>query len=126
MADWIEEPGREEWVEFRHMFDYVAHPGCGYVFDVTEDGKLIEPVPEAEANYRECLTGVVSGQQVVDRGIIRSERSYFNPGRIRCASCGEPHCLQRGDSQCDCGQLYNACGQMLRPREEWEEPWDED
>jgi hypothetical protein len=49
-----------------------------------------------------------------------------NPKVIEC--CGEK--LELTDSltnECDeCGRLYNAFGQSLRPPEEWEETWDED
>jgi hypothetical protein len=28
-------------------------------------------------------------------------------------------------NQCECGQLYNGFGQKLRPKDEWEEQWED-
>ena len=44
-------------------------------------------------------------------------------GSVRCPKCGCEHNLQRGDSDClsGCGQEFNAAGQALAPRSQWEE-----
>jgi hypothetical protein len=39
-------------------------------------------------------------------------------------SCGRGHFLLACDTQCDCGQLFNASGQRLLPQSMWEEPED--
>lgn len=52
------------------------------------------------------------------------EDAVFNKQRenrsVKCA-CGRKHWLTMDDSVCDCGQLYNAFGQRLRPQSQWEE-----
>lgn len=52
---------------------------------------------------------------------------YRDRGSVRCGCGAEVDLECRGDSQCEqCGQLFNAVGQMLRPESEWEERYDDD
>lgn len=48
--------------------------------------------------------------------------------KIKKCKCGKEmlynsyyHCYE-----CDCGKTYNAVGQELRPRSEWQDEYDED
>ena len=120
MTTYIKHPGRIEWVEYRRDFDYANHPGSGLSFEVDKDGALIDPTPQREAYLAEALTGVVNGMTVIDLGVIPRERSYWESGSLRC-QCGREHFLARGDSACECGQYYNACGQRLNPPHMWDD-----
>ena len=44
-------------------------------------------------------------------------------GIIQCDTCGRAHQLEFGDSECRCGQLYNAFGQRLNPVNQWSEDY---
>lgn len=44
---------------------------------------------------------------------------------IKCG-CGKEVICDSFTNTCDCGQEYNFAGQALKPRDEWEEPLNED
>ena len=47
----------------------------------------------------------------------------IDQGIIKCETCGKPHQLERSDSVCRCGQLYNAFGQRLNDAIHWAEDY---
>jgi hypothetical protein len=47
----------------------------------------------------------------------------IDQGIIKCDTCGRAHQLERSDSVCRCGQLYNAFGQRLNPVNQWSEEY---
>lgn len=55
------------------------------------------------------------------------ENRYRDRGSVRCNCGAEVDLEAMGDTDCgNCGQLFNAVGQMLNPPSMWEEPYDED
>lgn len=129
MTTYIVQPGRKHWTEWFHEFEWSDAPGCGRSYPVNPDGTLLEPTEQRLAWLAEDLAGTTrsdTGGRLIDLGIVPRERSYYEPGSVRC-DCGHEHRLARGDSTCSaCGQLFNACGQRLVPRSQWEEQYDDD
>jgi hypothetical protein len=119
---------RKTVVSYSHQFDWVGERNWGFGFDCDEAGKVDEAAmaPIGLANYRACLDGSMRGEDgraVVDRGIQCSTRTYMVPAVGQCA-CGRKVTLD-GDTMgegidCACGRVYNAVGQELAPRSQWE------
>jgi hypothetical protein len=121
MTEYIRNPGRHTNVTHSLFFESAYRRGCGYSFDCDEQGKVaLDSLTQLQlkswndAQGNEYLPGVLH----------TSRNSWFDSGSVRC-HCGAEHNLGRYDSACDnCGQLFNAVGQQLRPRSEWEESED--
>lgn len=126
---------RFEWetkVFYCRAFDYVGHEGWGFSFDCDEHGNVLPFTPDqapAAESYRQCLTGRVGDRLVVDKGVERFEHSY-RPTPYGTCQCGAIVYLDgdtRGEGiDCVCGRIYNSGGQELRPRDQWEENYDDD
>lgn len=98
-------------------------PGCGFSFPCDKQGKLLleEMHPIGRENLEKCLSGEYA---VTPEGIKDCSYTYWEPAQGRC-SCGRIVELADFTNTCDCGLEYNSCGQLLAPRCQWEEPWDE-
>lgn len=108
---------RHEGVSYVLAFDYTGHTGWGFMFDCDAAGNVRQPLNEAAAeNLRRCLSGEID---VVARGVQARPFSYRVPAEGRC-ECGRVVVLE-GDTDCDCGRIYNGSGQELNPRWMWGE-----
>ena len=118
---------RETAVEYQRQFDWEGEYNWGFAFPCDEHGTINESLlaPEGRASLEACLTGAMNGRTLVDRGVQRREWSYRVPGHGTCV-CGRTVMLDgdtRGEGiDCECGRIYNAVGQELAPRSQWEEP----
>jgi hypothetical protein len=110
---------RWERTEFYRSFDYADEPGCGFGFPCDEAGNPTLTRTTSET-FRECLTGLVSGRAVVDKGVRTSTNRGITPAVGLC-DCGEEVVLASFTSTCACGADYNTSGQQLAPREQWGE-----
>lgn len=124
-TNWIVRPHHEDIAEFSLYYERKAAPGSGFGLPCDKHGNIIgdayRTLEDRQAQGAELLCNPnFHGPVIQDLS-----RSWFNPGAIRC-QCGRRHDLQRGDSQCECGQLFNACGQALLPEHLWEERYEED
>ena len=106
------------------VFNRTTNDGSGYGFPCDKNGQvyLAGMTPEARATLEECLRNL---QGEFYSGKVKAySRRYVDVAVIRCR-CGAQHPLfdhnGMGDSQCDCGQWYNACGQQLSPPDQWGE-----
>lgn len=104
-------------VSYRHQFSRTDCPGAGFSFDCTADGTLLNMNPDANRNYQDCLTR----SDLIDDGIIKSERDYWEPAVGLCDECGNQVRLSRFTNTCSCGADYNMSGSRLAPREQWGE-----
>jgi hypothetical protein len=117
---------RVEGVSYSYAFNYKGKKNWGFAFECDENGVLKPFENEAAAdNYKYCLS---HPDEFEAPFVDKSEWSYWSPKVIQC-HCGEEVVLDRDYGygiQCDCGQLYNAGGDELVPREYWEERIDDD
>lgn len=106
------------------MFEWKDMPGAGCSFSCDKQGNLLrdEIRPEALHNLEKCLSGEYA---VMPQGVKDYSYTYREPAQGRC-SCGRLVELADFTNTCDCGLEYNFGGQLLAPRCQWEEPWDED
>ena len=122
---WIQEPGHERIESYFMRFDNKEQPSCGFAFDCDKDGNIIgNEYGNAEQRKRE-IAEIAATQAYHGPYFTDCSHDYYNPGSLRC-HCGREHFLARGDSTCECGQDYNACGQQLNPPHMWEENYEED
>lgn len=107
---------------YRHCFDYEGENGHGFGFDCDEHGNLKDDTQDvALSNYAKCLTGIVDGHRMVDRGIVEYKSHYTKPTIIEC-SCGEHVALGNFTNTChNCYSDYNMSGQLLADRSQWGE-----
>jgi hypothetical protein len=61
------------------------------------------------------------GSGKVRTGQVFSKTSDGWTDRWLYCECGRKHWLEDDDSCCECGQLYNAFGQRLKPVDQWSE-----
>lgn len=110
-------------VSFSRVFNWRNDPGAGFSFDCNEQGEIntSELADIGWENLQKCLSGEYD---VIDMGIQRYEHRYWSPGFGTC-TCGQTVTLDgdtRGEGiDCECGRIYNAVGQELAPRRQWEE-----
>lgn len=104
-----------------HEFARRDVPGGYWSFACDATGK---PAPDVSAasleNWQRCLDG---DEDVEDLGIQHRTWSYMQPaeGRCVCGATVELYGDDRGEGiDCDCGRVYNALGQELAPRAQWE------
>jgi len=121
MADIIKESHHVNESESFLNFDYRNMPGAGFSFDCNEDGSLTKETlakPDAMRNYAYCLEECKKENgEVVALGVKTRNYRNFVPAVIKCSKCTKEHHLGYGrypDTQCSCGQNYNAFGQELR------------
>jgi len=102
-------------------FSYESDRGCGFCFDCNADGSLTEEtkaLPAAMVNYEYALAeSKKSDGLIVADGVVTKKYRSFVPAVIECSKCKKEHQLGSGsyaDTQCSCGQNYNAFGQELR------------
>ena len=123
MTTYIRQPGRHSTMSYHLFFESAYRRGCGYVFDCSENGEVVlTNLTESQQKSWDDA----QGPEYLPPVVRSSPNSWFDSGSVRC-DCGAEHNLTSTDSECDnCGQLYNAVGQQLRARSEWEETLEED
>jgi len=108
-----------------HSLNFDTSTSGGYSFPCDHTGKVHELNPAAQKNYELCISGEVK----TIRPAYVQERTWTEhmPATGECY-CGAPVEL-RGDNEglcyCHCGECYNAAGQHIRPRSEWEENYND-
>jgi|SRR5579883_3214897 hypothetical protein len=106
-------------------FEWTDMPGAGFSFPCDKDGNLLmDEIPEtARENLEKCLSGEYA---VTAEGVRDCSYSYFQAAVGKCA-CGQMVTLEDPlTNTCECGREYNSSAQLLAPRSQWEEVWDED
>lgn len=69
------------------------------------------------------MTNWVRNPAPYDHNKSLHENRMRDRGSVRCNCGAEVNLQMHGDTNCDeCGQLFNAVGQMLNPPSMWEEP----
>ena len=114
---------RENVVTIEHNLIFKTTNKNFYSFPCDHSGKLLEDkVSEAASvNYEKLMTG-----EIPYTTSYVQEREYWNltPAVGECTKCSEEVVLEpdnEGLCYCSCGACYNASGQSIRPRSEWEE-----
>ena len=101
--------------------------GGGFSFSCDKQGTILRDKmhPEGLLNLEKCLSGEYN---VTPQGIRDYSYIYQEPAQGRCVGCGRlVELIDPMTNTCDmCGLEYNGSGQLLAPRSQWEEPWDED
>jgi hypothetical protein len=117
---------REFFVEHSLNYDTSSNGGFSFPCDAHGHVDLSSFSDAAKHNYQQCLDGMV--------GAIRapyvSEREYSRLTQaIAECECGKQFEMDtdsEGLCYCHCGKCYNASGQSIRPRSEWEERYEDD
>ena len=109
---------RRELVESTTYYRYFERRDSrgGFIFECDEQGNLLSP----HENYDLCMTGLVDGEVMIDRGIESRYHRYFEDA-IGLCDCGREVYLHGFTNTCECGADYNMSGQRLAPREQWGE-----
>jgi len=104
---------------YQRSFYWSNDSNSGFGFYCDKDGTIIteEASENRIANYEKCLNGTYD---VIDEGVKDCSHSYFVHSIGEC-SCGRQIELAHFTNDCECGLLYNSCGQQLAPRHMWEE-----
>lgn len=118
MATIIREARYETSAEHQLRFDWNDKSGAGFSFPCNADGAILEEtlaMPEAMKNYRMCVEeSQKPNSTILARGVETERYRDLVPAAVKCSRCGNEHELSKGDSQCSCGQHYNAFAQELR------------
>ena len=126
----IQQPYSEEVVTYQRV--YGSKEGEMYFgFDCDPKGNIDEEKlhPAALENYKSCEAGTkeVNGVKMHFIEVKKYERTLRHDRIGLCDVCEEKIWLSDPlTNTCNCGAEYNMSGQRLRPREEWEENYDED
>jgi len=96
--------------------DRLSEPG-GYAFDCNASGELLD------ASWADRVAELRASGKFRDPRIEQRTYRWTQPALAICP-CGARITLD-GDSECDCGRLFNSSGQELNPPHLWEEPWDD-
>ncbi len=117
MIEIIREAYTEEKLKYELVFRHYKSPDGGYAFPCDKDGRVaIKDMQHAGiVNYIRCCLG--SAKKLGVREHVETIR-HSNIGKC---GCGREISLDNFTNECECGALYNWCGQELRPRNEWEE-----
>lgn len=115
---------REETVSYSLVYEWLDMPGAGFGFACDAEGNIdtskAEPDCTWPENYRKC----VSGEYAVRFMGIREYRHAYTHPAVGTCECGREVVLDgdtRGEGiDCECGRIYNALGQELAPRSQWE------
>jgi hypothetical protein len=110
--------------EFALSFEWKDMPGAGFSFPCSKEGVVIldKTALTAQESLAACLDGTY---EVTPQGVRDYSYSYWEPALGRC-ECNGIVKLEDFTNTCQCGREYNSSGQLLSPRSQWEEPWDED
>ena len=90
----------------------------GFGFGCDKDGNLETEFDSAKKNYQDCISG--KHPDLIDRGIVEHIDKVKTPMLGKC-TCGEHMYLYSFTNECECGRLYNNCGQELAAVEQWDE-----
>lgn len=124
-TNWIVRPHHELIEEYALFFERIDSPGSGFGPSCDVAGNIIGDLWRTKEEREADVAGFRADPALRAPVLQNLSRTWFNAGSVRCG-CGAEHQLVRGDSACDCGQLFNACGQELVPRDQWEENYEED
>jgi hypothetical protein len=122
----IKHSEREFFVE--HSLNYDTSSNGGFSFPCDQYGHVdVDSLNEyAKHNYQQCIDGMVGA--IRPPYVQEREFSRFTPAIAEC-ECGkrfEMDMDSEGLCYCYCGKCYNAAGQSIRPRSEWQEIWYDD
>lgn len=115
----IREGRIEHHTEYALTFD-TSRTG-GFAFPCNHKGELLPLHPSAQANYEMCRSGEV---QTIRPPYVKEHTWTENIPTVGECYCGAEIELQpdnEGLCYCYCGKTFNAAGQEIRPRSEWEE-----
>jgi hypothetical protein len=117
----IREAKTSHHVEYSLNFD--TSPSGGFAFPCDHTGKVFDLHPAAQENYECCLSGDI--KTIRPPYVQERNWSYTDPavGECYCGAEVELSPDSEGLCYCHCGQCYNAAGQSIRPRSEWEEDY---
>ena len=104
--------------EFGNPEDPISN---GYSFPCDKFGNVLEMEDCAWENLIKCIQQ--DGKyydRILDKGILRRERWYWEPAVLKC-HCGREVQLESFTNTCECGSDYNTSGQQLAPRSQWGE-----
>lgn len=112
MATLIKEKELVTNVEYWKEYEWKHDTSCGFSFMCDENGNI-------DMNYHGTLAleniklaeEKVKTGELLYRGIKTREYSFYTPAVYKC-HCGRKVEIE-GDTQCECGQWYNAFGQEL-------------
>lgn len=126
----IRERERVNEVHYDLYFEWSDRPGAGFGFPCTQDGTvLLDGMTElARENLNKCLSDELN---VIPMGVRTLHNSYIQTAILKCSHCDTQfNAYPDSTGACDCPKCdtcYNAyTGQEYRPRNQWEEPIDED
>lgn len=119
----IEQGKRVSVVEFHLWWFWKDDPNAGFSFPCDADGKIFkkELAPAGLDSLRECIED--RGAKMTGPVVRSSSRSYWQAATAKC-DCGLTIHLH-GNTRCDCGRWFNACGQELNPPRMWGEETNE-
>jgi hypothetical protein len=102
---------RRESFEYRLLFERVEHPGSGYSFDCTKEGKLLPLTETAKGSWDLAQDRKVFREPTIEEYVNR----WTEPAVGTC-SCGHDVTLHDPlTNLCDCGRAYNMSGQEVDP-----------
>lgn len=117
----IKEASVQHHVEYSLNFD--TSRGGGYSFPCDYRGEVLPLNPTAQTNYARCISGEV---QTIRPPYVHERQwtEYVHAiGECFCGAEVELNPDSEGLCYCHCGQCFNAAGQSIRPRSEWEESY---
>lgn len=122
----IKHSERQFFVE--HSLNYDTSSNGGFSFPCDQYGHVdVDSLNEyAKHNYQQCLDGMVGA--IRPPYVQEREFSRLSPAIAEC-ECGKQFEMDidgEGLCYCHCGHCYNASGQSIRPRSEWEERYEDD
>jgi hypothetical protein len=108
----------EQFTEYKLSYEW-RNGGGGFGFGCDASGNYISKNPDADANYRKCISGEYD---VVYKGIERYDWIYTHASVGACDDCGTDVELDGFTNTCErCGADYNQSGQRLADRRFWGE-----
>lgn len=117
--------------EVTYSLNYYTHATGGWGFDCDKDGNVFVDrfIGRAEAlkSYNKCINGEV--QLCRPPFVDKRENTYMDWAIGICDDCGkEVHLVpEHGEGiDCSCGAIYTQLGARCRPREQWEERFEDD
>lgn len=106
-----------------HSLNFDTSRGGGYSFPCDYRGEVLPLNPAAQTNYARCISGEV---QTIRPPYVHERQwtEYVHAiGECFCGAEVELNPDSEGLCYCHCGQCFNATGQSIRPRSEWEESY---
>lgn len=115
----IRRAARVRFERYAQVFACNDCPGAGYSFACDKQGNLENPSPVALSNYQNCIQGLYP---VTFQGMRDESYTVFEPALGVCEFCRAQVELSTDPNLCEgCGAEYNMCGQLLAPREQWDD-----